>query len=266
MPSKKVFPLIILFVLVGAILSVGCGGGSSASPAATTPTTPTVPTDGRTIPYPERLERGGAAGYDHSNDHLDSPYFQTGHDWYEQAPTDSLTLIPHFATYQQTTESNCGPASILMVLYHYGYKTVTEPEIAVTVETDDSVGTTVENLRDYFVNLGWHVNAHVSTDSAFADTDEFSAFVREQLQAGHPLIVNWTRWNGHWEVIIGIDTMGTQTSTDDVLIMADPYDTTDHHQDGYFVVGIEQFFYEWHEGLCAQKTQPYHHTYIIAYP
>jgi len=50
------------------------------------------------------------------------------------------------------------------------------------------------------------------------------------------------------------------------LIFADPYDTTDHFQDGYFVVGMEQFFYEWHEGLCAGKVEPYQHTYIIATP
>ena len=262
MKSKKFLPIVALFVLSAVLVSVGCGGSSTALPAATTP----PESVDHTIPYPEGIELGGAAGYDHSNDHLDSEYFPTNHNWYERHSTDRLTIIPRFATYQQTTEVNCGPATILMVLYHYGIKTTTEPEIAVAVDTNDTVGTSVENLRDYFVRLGWHVDAHVSTQTRFADTDEFSAFAREQLAAGRPIIVNWTRWNGHWEAIIGIDTMGTESSSDDVLIMADPYDTTDHYQDGYFTVGMEQFFYEWHEGLCAGKVEPYQHTYIIAYP
>mgnify|MGYP001085109336 CR=1 FL=1 len=44
-------------------------------------------------------------------------------------------------------------------------------------------------------------------------------------------------------VIIGYDTMGTETTQDDVIIVADPYDTTDHNQDGYGVYGAERFLY-----------------------
>ena len=51
-------------------------------------------------------------------------------------------------------------------------------------------------------------------------------------------------WGGHWRIIIGYDTMGTDDITSsDVLIMADPYDTADHLQDGYVVVPAEKFFY-----------------------
>ena len=46
-------------------------------------------------------------------------------------------------------------------------------------------------------------------------------------------------------MIIGCDDMGTPEISDDVLIMADPYDTTDHCQDGYVIVSLERFFYEW---------------------
>ncbi len=37
--------------------------------------------------------------------------------------------------------------------------------------------------------------------------------------------------------------MGTDTVQDDVLIVADPYDTTDHNQDGYGVYPAERFIY-----------------------
>ena len=56
-------------------------------------------------------------------------------------------------------------------------------------------------------------------------------------------MVCWNDWGGHWQVIIGYDTMGTETEQDDVIIVADPYDTTDHNQDGYGVYGAERFYY-----------------------
>lgn len=55
------------------------------------------------------------------------------------------------------------------------------------------------------------------------------------LAEGKPVMVCWNDWGGHWQVIIGYDTMGTETQQDDVFIVADPYDTTDHCQDGYGV-------------------------------
>ena len=58
-------------------------------------------------------------------------------------------------------------------------------------------------------------------------------------------MVCWNDWGGHWQVIIGYDTMGTETTQDDVIIVADPYDTTDHNQDGYGVYGAERFYYNW---------------------
>lgn len=34
-----------------------------------------------------------------------------------------------------------------------------------------------------------------------------------------------------------------ETTQDDVIIVADPYDTTDHNQDGYGIYGAERFLY-----------------------
>ena len=63
------------------------------------------------------------------------------------------------------------------------------------------------------------------------------AFIREHIQTGIPIIVGWNDWGGHWQVIIGYDTMGTEYEGDDVIIVADSFDTTDHNQDGYGVYG-----------------------------
>ena len=65
---------------------------------------------------------------------------------------------------------------------------------------------------------------------------------------------------------IGIDTCGTEYSYDDVLIFADPYDVTNHFQDGYYTFPLARFFYMWHEGLCAHKQIPYQQPFVAAYP
>lgn len=79
----------------------------------------------------------------------------------------------------------------------------------------------------------------------FETAEAFAGFVKKQLAAECPLLVEWSAWGGHWTVIIGCDDMGTPEISDDVLIMADPYDTTDHCQDGYVIISLERFFYEW---------------------
>ena len=52
-------------------------------------------------------------------------------------------------------------------------------------------------------------------------------------------------WGGHWRVIIGHDTLGDREGMNDVLILADPYDTTDHAQDGYNIISASRFYYMW---------------------
>ena len=42
-------------------------------------------------------------------------------------------------------------------------------------------------------------------------------------------------------MFIGCDYMGTPEISDNVLIRADPYDNTDHCQDGYVIVLLERF-------------------------
>ena len=59
------------------------------------------------------------------------------------------------------------------------------------------------------------------------------------------LLLESVEWGGHWITLIGYDNMGTPDTADDVLIFADPYDTTDHNQDGYGTYGAERFYYNW---------------------
>ena len=62
-------------------------------------------------------------------------------------------------------------------------------------------------------------------------------------------------WGGHWRVIIGYDDMGDKQDGNDVLIMADPSDTTDHLQDGYGIVPAERFFHMWFDAHLFNKGE-----------
>ena len=77
--------------------------------------------------------------------------------------------------------------------------------------------------------------------------DVYSEFTLDTIQStlaeGKPILIAWNDWGGHWQVIIGYDTLGTETTQDDVIIVADPYDTTDHNQDGYGIYPAERFYY-----------------------
>lgn len=67
----------------------------------------------------------------------------------------------------------------------------------------------------------------------------------ESIDNKQPIVCLVPDWGGHYLTIIGVDTMGNSATDDDVLIVADPYDTTDHVQDGYVVWSLERFYALW---------------------
>ena len=60
--------------------------------------------------------------------------------------------------------------------------------------------------------------------------------------------------------------MGSEENTsNDVLIMADPYDTADHLQDGYVFVPAEKYFSMWYDShLFPKKSRQ--KQWLIAVP
>ncbi len=86
------------------------------------------------------------------------------------------------------------------------------------------------------------------------------------MKKNTPVMVEWTDWGGHWQVVIGYDDMGTPEHIgDDVLILADPYDTSDHNQDGYYTVSAERFFYMWRDDRVLPESQK-DQQWVVAAP
>ena len=222
-----------------------------------------------TIPYPEKYGNcpalNGASSFDGAADHPQSRYY-VANDYFGMKSDATLHILSQFQTYQQTTEYTCGAASALMVLNWFGQKQYHEKAVAGLLETHTTKGSSVENIADFFDLIGWNVDFHASTDRRFQTVEAAERAIIDYIDRGIPMMVDWVDWAGHWQVLIGIDTCGTDTPYDDVLIFADPYDVTDHKQDGYYTYPLGRFFGMWREGPCAGKDAPYQQPFVAAWP
>ncbi len=236
------------------------------------------------IPHPPENAAGaeGAAGANRQGDHPDSPYFKH-RDYYHLKSTGTLTILTGFKTFQQTTEVHCGPAAALMVEHHFGktdggelaignlmhnadYRTASKDEESQAREWS----TNVEQMVRYFEAIGWQTSSSLTegkleNGATFDDFLPFKDWVIKNLKEKTPILVEWFDWGGHWQVIIGYDTMGTEWPGDDMLILADPYDRSDHAQDGYYVFNAMRFFYMWQDIKYLPKNQSIQ-PWVIAKP
>lgn len=189
-------------------------------------------------------EEDGADSVERLGDHPDTPYFNHL-DFYNMTSTDTLTILPRFKTIQQSSEWSCGVASALMVLEWYGLRgDYNEQTLAqLRPQADEPGATSLSEMVAMFEGVGGF-ECYSAIDAGEDVYGVFTFdFIRETLAAGNPIMIGWNDWGGHWQVLIGYDDMGTETEQDDVIIVADPYDTTDHNQDGYGVYPAERFIY-----------------------
>lgn len=240
MRKAIVLPLVLLVFVATGILPATAG----CNKAKAKPTGGNY-TDEMKIPYAVDMSpEDGADSVERLGDHKNSPYFNTL-DFYNMQSNDTLTILHNFKTQQQTTEWSCGVQSALMVLNWWGALGDYNEETLAELRSNGTAaeGTSLSQLMDIFEGVGGF-DLYTTFDCKETVHDVFTLeFIQETLKEGKPIIIGWNDWGGHWQVIIGYDTMGTETTQDDVLIVADSYDTTDHNQDGYGVYGAERFLY-----------------------
>ena len=208
-------------------------------------------------------EEEGAATAPAEINHSNSIYF-TEPDFYNMTSSDSLTILTNYPTFQQTTEYTCGPVAALTVLRYYKNDSYDEMQLAKEMKTQDTIGTNPANIAKFFQKIGWNVQSSLNS-KPIAEYADFQNFVTENLKRGRPIIVENVEWGGHWRVIIGYDSMNTDSELDDVLIFADSYDTSDHKQDGYAVGNSWRFFSMWFDHSMLPKNQR-NQPYVVAYP
>ena len=206
----------------------------------------------------------GADAFNGSLDHIDSKYYKIN-DYYHMKSNKNLNILSHFKTYQQTTEYSCGCAAALMVLNYFGIDDYDELEICRLAESTEENGTLIEKLIDFFEKTKLSIDYHKDVELKFSEIEDAQKYIINSIDKKRPIMVNWVDWVGHWQVIIGIDDCGSEDVNDDVLIMADPYDTTDHYQDGYYTVPFARFFYMWREGPCTLRDTLFEQPFITIY-
>ena len=251
---KKTVTLALAFALVLGLLS-GCANADK--PADTAENTPAEETqspaastenfsDEMKIPYAVDLSpEDGADSVERSGDHENSPYFAHP-DVYNMESTDTLTVLHNFKTMQQTSEWSCGVTAALMVLDWYGKLGDWNEESLAALrhsldgtELEGYPGTTLNQAIDIFNGVGGFdiVSTKDYPDGIWMDD------IQGWLAEGKPVMICWNDFGGHWQTIIGYDTMGTENTNDDVFLVADSYDTTDQNQDGYGVYSAGRLLY-----------------------
>lgn len=132
-------------------------------------------------------------------------------------------------------------------------------------ESDGVSTSDVGNLKRTFSYNSLYASENKDGTDKFVSDAKDSYFVKwltYHLKNNRPIMVEWADWDGHWQAIIGYDNNGTPGVGDDMLIFADPYDTSDHAQDGYFVFPLERWFNMWNDRKVAAK--PYQlQSYVI---
>lgn len=229
------------------------------------------------------LAGAATGGYERSGDHNYSPYYKF-FDFYNMEDDDTLKILTNFKTLQQSTEWSCGATSAAMVMNWYGM---------LQDETDASLGkqrqkgkegatylTGMEEIFTYMNNTYnqdwiWFTNKDLDDpegeESYIGDyclqagtAEDWYGLIPYLLENDIPIMIGWDEWGGHWQVIVGYDDMGTPEATqDDVLILADSYDTTDHNQDGYVIESFERLVYGWYTSYDEDNM---HNEFIVAFP
>ena len=214
------------------------------------------------IAFNGTISTDSPAYYNRTLDVKNSPYYPILN-FFDGSITPTLRILNKFKTYQQTSSFTGGCASAYMALNYLGIKDISEHDIGIQAESSYENGTIPSKMKNVLLELaGDRIDVVASTDNNTIMTKE--EFINTVKQCTDPknkcvlLLANMER-GGHWMTLIGYDDMGTTNTEDDVLIFADPYDTVDHNQDGYYVTSFQKYFDAWYivELPEEEKDQPF---------
>jgi len=193
---------------------------------------------------------------------LPAPHYYTGIDFDMLKTNDHLTVIPLKSFRQQMTNYSCGAAAAMTVLSYYGTpanNTVAD-EIRISHEMNpdvsDTNGINPEQMASWFNHRGW--NATWGTGGSYE-------MLQRNLKNGIPTMVEWIDWGGHWVVVVGYDTRGTENVWDDVIIFADSVDCHDDRVDGITYFNYGEFDAMWFDAHYIPEPMQ-NRAYVVAVP
>ena len=196
---KKTVTLALTLALVLGLLSGCANNDTPADNAENSKAAETAEnfTDEMKIPYAVDLSpEDGADSVERSGDHENSPYFAHP-DVYNMESTDTLTVLPHFRTMQQTSEWSCGVTAALMVLGWYdALGDWNEESLAALrhsldgTELEGYPGTTLNQAIDIFNGVGGFdiISSNDYPDGIWLDD------IQGWLSEGKPVMICWNDW------------------------------------------------------------------------
>lgn len=264
--NKKKCNYLILIII---ILSVFLGASITLNiiQLGHTKSTPFIPIES-IIPVTSDISVKGtiiensAAWYNRRNDVHNSPYYPIIN-FYNGSPSKTLKILPNFKTYQQSSPVSCGDAAAFMALRYFGINNVTEYDLYKKANTEADRGTNTVPLGEAIKALaGFAVDVEYKKDDSKLTAEQTLELVKMCTDSTNNmvLLLASVEFGGHWMTLIGYDDMGTSYTDDDVLIFADPFDTSDHNQDGYYTISYERYFATWYlhnQGKTGQMVNQY---------
>ena len=190
-------------------------------------------------------------------DVLNSPYY-IAQDFYNIKSTSEaypLTLLPNFKPYQQTMANSSAFACLVMALNYYNfdvtgslsevelYKSYEAFKTANSIDSSDYHSVYLSSFISSLNLTGVKVERQpFNTANDKKTAQSLSKFISNELSQGAIYMVRYhSQVDFGWKLIIGIDQMGTEVYYDDTLILANPYDVSDHYQDGYSTQRLGSF-------------------------
>ena len=167
----------------------------------------------------------------------------------------NILILENFKIYQQTSEYTCGCAYMIMSLYYLNKSEIIERQCVNKSNTGTdkknntygSIGTFLIDLEKGIINYGFDIESNknfTNDNTPIKNEFTFSNYFKDAIKCKEPIIILTPEWGGYYEVIIGYDNIGTENCIgDDILIIAIPYDTSDHIQDDCLKYFIRLFYF-----------------------
>jgi hypothetical protein len=241
------FWLFIIVAIFGAIVVL------AAAIVLTSPVL--IPDTGKSTP-------DGTVKYMPGDPHLPPPQYYTGIDFDSLKSDSNLTLIPLKSYRQQVTNYSCGAVAAMTVMSYYGRPVnntdADEDRVAHEIYGDvsEKTGLNPEQITQWFRHHGWN-----ATWGTGGNRD----MLGENLKNGVPTMVEWMDWGGHWVVVTGYDTRGTETVWDDVIIFADSVDCHDDRADGVTYFNYGEFDAMWYDAHYFPENMK-DRVWVVAVP
>ncbi len=172
--------------------------------------------------------------------------------------------------YQQTNDATCGPAAVMSLMHWYNMLSnkdltaETEMRIAREMGTGDMKsprpGTTTDQMVAWLEKNGFVV---------ISGEDGSLELVREYLNKGIPVLVEWIDWGGHWVVATGYHAAyESPTKGPDTIFFADPSSHwgNPNNPDGISSFNAWRFRDMWFDVQYLKPGQITRNVYIIAIP